>query len=140
MEFINKIPNFVRYIVAIPFGILCLIVGYYIGYFSQLYIASPDSLAIKIYNFLYQNGINVLVMIGGMNLILPKHRFKFTLIISVIFGFIGITGLGINIAYNNITISYIVGLILTILAFIYACYSTFNDEKENSTKNDDTVS
>lgn len=130
-DFIEKIPNWIRYILALPAGIVCLIIFYYIGYFANLYIASPDSWCIKFYTFFYNNGINVLIMMGVMNYILPNYQFKFTLVISVIFFALGFIGLGMNILIQNITVTYILGLVLTVIAFIYCCYCAYDIEIRN---------
>lgn len=130
-NFLNKLPNWLRYIVAIPIGIISLVVFYYIGYFSNLYIASPDSIYIKIYNFLYNNGINVIIMISVMNYVLPKYQFQFTLILSILFCGIAFTGLGMNILMQNITTFYIIGFLLTIISFIFCCYYTYKEYTMN---------
>lgn len=136
-DFLNKIPNWLRYILAVPIGIVCLYIVYFIGYFSNLYIASPDSLCIEIYKFIYSNCINVLVMISSMNFILPKYQFKFTLVISIIFCSIGFVGLGMNILMQNITVTYIIGLVLTMASFGFSCYHTFKKyPSTNQTKED----
>ena len=125
MEFVEKMPNWLRYIIAVPTGILTLVIFYYIGYFSNLYIASPDSLFMIIYSFLYNNGINVFEMIETMKFVLPRHQFKFTLIISIIFCSLGMIGLGMSFITNNITLSYIIGLVLTFVCFIVECCHTY---------------
>ncbi len=133
----NRFPNWLRYILAIPFGILCLYIGYYVGYFSNLYIASPDSWCVVVFNFVYNNGINVMVMISTMNWMLPKHQFKFTLVISIILCGLGLVGLGMSILMRSITIPYIVGLITTIICFIGMCcytYKEFEKDKEKQTE------
>lgn len=132
MSMIDKFPNWLRYILAIPFGILCLYIVYYMGYFSSRFIASPDSWLMIIYNFLYANGINVLVMMAGMNYMLPKYQFGFTLTVSLIFCSIGMIGLGMSIITKTVTVPYIIGLILTFIAFIYSCYVSFEDEEKNN--------
>lgn len=124
---LEKIPNWVRYVLAIPFGLVCWFVGYYIGYFSNLYVASPDSWAMKIYIFLYNNGINVLVMLGTMNYMLPKYHFQFTLVISIILSSIIMIGLGMSILVQNITISYILGIMLFFSCIAYCCYCAYKE-------------
>lgn len=137
---LKKIPNWLRYILAIPFGILCLYIGYYVGYFSNLYIASPDSWCMVVFNFVYNNGINVMVMISTMNWMLPKHQFKFTLVISIILCGIGLVGLGMSILMGSITIPYIIGLTTTIICFISMCCYTFKEfEKDKEKQNEKNV-
>ena len=132
MSFVEKMPSWLRYIIAIPIGIICLYLVYYVGYFSNLFIASPDSPIIKIYVFLYSNGINVLVMTTVMNFILPKHKFSFTLILAIIFCSLGMIGVGMNIVTGTLTVKNAIGLLLTILAFIYACYNAFEQDREET--------
>lgn len=131
MSIIEKMPNWLRYILAIPFGILCLIIVYYIGYFSNRLIASRDSWLIVIYNFLYANGINVIVMVTGMNCMLPKYQFGFTLTIAIIFCSLGMMGLGIGLITATVSVLDIIGVLLTLLAFIYACETTYKEEQQN---------
>lgn len=132
---LKKFPNWARYLLAIPFGLVCWFIGYYIGYFSNLYIASPDSIAMKIYIFLYNNGINVLVMLGTMNYMLPKYHFQFTLGISVVLSSITMIGLGMSILVQNITISYILGVLLFLGCIAYCCYCAYK-EHINEDKNE----
>lgn len=126
----NKIPNWLRYILAIPFGIICLILGYYIFYFSNRWVASPDSLMMKFCNYIYVNGINAMVLIFAMDKMLPKHQFKFALAVSIFFCSLGLIGLGMSVMIGNITVSNVVGTFLTIAAFIYSCYYTFKEFHE----------
>ena len=127
----EKIPNWLRYILAIPFGILSLFVVYYIGYFSNLYVASPDSIMMAVYDFTYSNFFNVIVMIYSMNYMLPKHQFKFTLVISILFCALGFVGLGMNILLGDITFIFILGFILNFVAFIICCVTTFNQYEKD---------
>lgn len=124
-EFVDKIPNWLRYILAIPVGLISIFLFYYIGHFSTRFVASEDSIAMWLFYFLYQNGINVIIMVTAMNYVLPKYQFKFTIVVSIIFCSLGMIGLGINIMTNSITIKYIIGLILTFGSFIYVCYHTY---------------
>lgn len=124
---LKSIPNWVRYLLAIPFGLACWFIGYYIGYFSNLYVASPNSLAMKVYIFLYNNGINVLVMLGAMNYMLPKYHFQFTLGISILLSSVTMLGLGMSILVQNITISYIFGVILFLGCIVYCCYCAYKE-------------
>ena len=126
----EKLPNWLRYILAIPFGFICLIIMYYICYFSNLWIASPDSLMIKFFNYIYNNGINAIVFIYAMDTMLPKHQFKFAVTISIIFCGIGMIGLGMSIMTGDITVSYLISLVFNIICFIYACYYTFKEYNE----------
>lgn len=124
-EFVDKIPNWLRYILAIPVGLISIFLFYYIGYFSTRFVASEDSIAMWLFYFLYQNGINVIVMVTAMNYVLPKYQFRFTIAVAIIFCSLGMIGLGISIMTNSITVKYIIGLILTFCSFIYACYHTY---------------
>jgi hypothetical protein len=134
----EKIPNWLRYTLAIPFGIVCSILGYYIIWFSNVLYASPDSLYMFLIDYLYNNCFNAVVLIYSMNYMLPKHQFKFTLVVSIIFCGLGFVGLGMSIIMQNITTSYIIGLILTFIAFIGSCCYTFNEypiQKQESINN-----
>ncbi len=126
-DFLDKMPNWLRYILAIPIALIAVILGYYIFYWSNLWVASPDSLMIIFCTFIYQNGLNVFVLIATMNYILPKHQIKFTLTISIIYCAIGFVGLGMVLLMGEITIPYIVGFITTLISFIISCVFTFKE-------------
>ena len=121
----EKLPNWLRYILAVPFGIFCCIIGYYIFWFSNAFYASPDSLYMTLIKYIYTNFFNVIVMIHSINYMLPKHHFKFTLVISIIFCGFGFFGLGISFLTQSITLSSIIGFLLTFVAFVGCCYHTF---------------
>ncbi len=135
-EWLEKGAKISKYILALPIGILAVILGYYIGYWSNLFIASADSIYMKLYNFLYYNCINVFVMIGVMNYILPNHQFIFTIVISIIFCIIGFIGLGMNIVIQNVSITYIIGIALTTISFIIACFYTYKEYNKNNKASD----
>lgn len=128
----KKLPNWLRYTLAIPFGLICSILGYYIVWFSNVLYASPDSLYMVLIDYMYNNCFNAIVLIYSMNCMLPKHQFKFTLVVSIIFCGLGFIGLGMSFLMQSITTSYIIGLILTFIAFIGSCCHTFYEYADNS--------
>ncbi len=134
-NFINKIPNWLRYILAIPVGLIAVIIGYYIFYWSNLWVASPDSLMMKFCTFIYQNGLNVFILIGVIVYIVPKHQIEFAIVLSIIFCSIGFVGLGMTILVGEITFSYIIGFTLTLISFIVNCLFVFKKYYSNETIN-----
>ena len=132
-EVIEKIPNWLRYILAIPFGIICSILIYYVGYFSNLWIASPDSLMIKFYDYIYSNVINILIFMITMSYMLPKHQFKFVLTISIIFCSLSLIVIGMAIVMNTITLQDLIGMILSIVASIWSCFYIYNEFSNQET-------
>lgn len=130
----EKIPNWLRYILAIPFGIVVNIAFYWIVYYSNLFFSHPESLYMLIIDFIYVNFINVFVIIGAMNSMLPKHQYKFTITLSIIGCLLSLFAITFG---DNEFFDY-VGIIGTMIAFIMVSYMTYNDypeEKKNTTKN-----
>lgn len=125
----EKIPNWLRYGLAIPFGLICGILGYYIYYLGNLWVASPDSLMMKFCNFIYSNCIIILVIVYAMNTMLPKHQFKFTLVVTILYCALGLVSLGILIITQSITWKFIVQLIMVIATTIYTNIHVFNEYK-----------
>ena len=82
----EKVPNWLRYIIAIPGGILGSILAYCIVNFSNLWIASPDSLMIKLWAWVYGNGVGILIALYFMDLILPKYKVQFNITLSLLYG------------------------------------------------------
>ena len=135
----EKLPNWLRYILAIPFGIVCSIIGYYFVWFSNVLFASPDSLYMVLIDYMYTNCFNVFVMIYSMNYMLPKHQFKFTVTLSIIYCSLCLFALGLVFTEMSYTWSDYLAFILTFGAFIYSCYYTFN-EYPTTTKQEKTTS
>lgn len=124
-DIFKVIPNWLRYILAIPFGIICMILGYYLFHISNLWVASPDSLMVIFLDFIYNNSLNAIVIILSMDLMLPKHQFVFALIVSIIFCAIGFMSFGITIITQTCSVIFIIELILELISFIYSCYYTY---------------
>lgn len=121
----NKIPNWLRYIISIPLGLIAVIICYLIGYWSNLYIASPDSIMMDLYTFIYQNCINTVVFFTTLCYILPKYQLQFVITISVLILMVGFVGLGMVIISNTVTVDYIIGFVLSVITFIVSCIYTF---------------
>lgn len=133
----NKVPNWLRYILSVPLGIVAVIIVYIIGYWSNLWVASPDSLMMQFFTFIYQNGINVFILIGTICYVLPKYQIQFTITISVLICALGFIGLGMSILLDNITVTYIIGFVLTFVSFILTCIYVFKQysKKQNNNTN-----
>lgn len=129
-EKINKMPNWLRYVLAIPFGIiLVILIGIVILISNSIY-SDIDSLWFQLITFLYKNGINVIVFFWGVNSMLPAHRFTITLIISIIFGIIYTFIEGMAFMVGNISLEYILAYIEIIICLIISCYYSFNKKFE----------
>lgn len=120
-DFFNKMPNWLRYVLAIPFGFICYLIGYYLFYFSWCWFASPDSIAVIIYNFAYVNCVGIVIFLYTMSLMLPKHQFAFSLILSIIYGALNFIGLGFYFFAESITLSLIIEIVLTTLTLVLDC-------------------
>jgi len=125
IEFITKWPNWLRYTLAIPFGIaLVIIFGLIIGISNLLYL-DPNSSMNYIINFAYANGINIIIFFWAINSMLPKYRFQITLTISILFGIFYCIVEGMSIITNNISLEYIIAFIEIIVCLIISCYMSF---------------
>lgn len=122
----EKIPNWLRYVLAVPYGLILVIISAFIIYFSNIMFADPDSLYFYLSNFIFRNGINVIIFFWGLNTALPNYRFKVTLVISIIFGLAYTLLQGISIARNTINLEYIIAYIEVIICLITSCYLSFN--------------
>lgn len=128
----ERIPNWLRYILAIPYGIVSYLIIYYIGYFSNLWIASPDSLMIRFYCYIYTNVIGTFIFMYAMISMLPKHQFKFAVVVSIILCALAFVGIGMSIMIGNVTYSDIIAIFLWVGSFIYSCYYIFKVFNSNS--------
>lgn len=122
----EKIPNWLRYLLAIPYGLLLVVISAGILTLSNLLFSDPNSLYFYISSFIFKNGLNIMIFFWGINMMLPNHRFKITLIISIIFGLAYTLLEGIGIAQNNISWIYIIAYIEVIISLIISCYLSFN--------------
>lgn len=127
-EKINNIPNWLRYILAIPYGILLVLFVFIILQISNSLYADSDSFWSLLLTFLFRNGINLIIFFYGLNVMLPNYKFKITLILSIAFGifytFIG----GMAYVTDNITIEYILADIEVISCLILSCYFSFTQK------------
>lgn len=129
-EKIEKIPIWLRYILAIPFGLLQTILFGLVNIISNSIYRDSNSLSAQLITFLYKNGINVIVFFYGINYMLPNHKFIITLIISVIFGIIYTFIEGMSFVIGNISLEYTLAYIEMIICLIVSCYLSFNKKFE----------
>lgn len=127
----RKIPNIWRYILAIPVGIIGVIVAFILMNISDLWISDPNSLYHTINIFIFRNFLNIIAFFYLMNYTLPKHQFKITLTLSIGFGIYYCMLMGIAYFNNITTWEYIVANILVISALIISCVIAFTQFKEN---------
>lgn len=126
----EKIPNWLRYIFALPYGLLISIIGFIIMRFSLLLFADPKSLYFAIISFIFKNGVNILLFFYGLNLMLPNHKFVITIIISIIFGLLYTFLEGMIVIANNISIEYTLAYIEVIISLIISCWLSYNKKYE----------
>ena len=126
----DRLPNWLRYILAIPYGIVLVIFVGFIIYISNLFFSDSNSLYTYIITFVYRNGINVIILFYGINNMLPNYKFKITLIISIIIGMIYSILQGMSIILGNLSIEYIIAYIELIFALILSCYFSFTKKFE----------
>jgi hypothetical protein len=129
-KYIEKIPSWLRYILAIPFGIIMVLFIALITLITQLLYADPNSLWITIISFIFANGINVIVFFYGLNIMLPKKKFVITLAISIIVGILYSISQGMSIVMNTITWEYIIAYILFMTCMGISCYMSYKGKFE----------
>ncbi len=129
-KYIEKIPNWLRYILAIPFGIIMVLFIALITLITQLLYADPNSLWITIISFIFANGINVIVFFYGLNIMLPKKKFVVTLVISIIVGILYSISQGMLIVMDTITWEYIIAYILFMTCMGISCYMSYKGKFE----------
>lgn len=126
-EYIEKMPNWLRYILSIPFGIICVIFVGTIIYISNLIFSDPNSIWTIISNFIFANGLNVIIFFYGFNLMLPDKKFTITLVLSIIIGITYSILQGISIGLNIISFEYILAYIIFITSLILSCYLSYKN-------------
>lgn len=124
----GKIPNWARYIIAIPAGLIAVIIVGFFVQFSNLLVSDPNSLNMNIVTFLYRNGVNAIVFFWAINYILPNHKFLITLIISIGFGIFYSIIEGMAIMQKTISLEYILAFIEFIACLIISCYLSFTSK------------
>ena len=127
----EKIPNWLRYIIAIPYGILLVIFMGITMHFTNLWFVEPDSFFMHLSTFVFRNGLNVIVFFWGLNTMLPKHRFIITLIISIIIGILYSAIQGASIMTNTMNLEYFLAFVEFMICLIISCYYSFNNKFED---------
>ena len=126
----DRLPNWLRYVLAIPYGIVLVVFVGFIIYISNLFFSDSDSLYTYIINFIYRNGVNIIILFYGINNMLPNYKFKITLILSIIIGIVYSVFLGMLIMLGDLSIEYIIAYILLIFTLILSCYFSFTEKFE----------
>lgn len=120
-SFIEKLPNWLRYIIAIPISIIGTMIVLFFINFSNMLFSDTNSLWYFIINFAVANFISVLVFFFCLNYILPKYEFTFTLVISILICFLITFLLVSTIITNALNFKDIIGLLLSIASCIISC-------------------
>lgn len=127
IDFINKIPNTLRYIISIPVSLIGVVLLYFIISLGNLLFSDPNSIWYLFTNFIIVNGLNVIIFFWIFNIILPKYRFKITLALSILLGIVICVIQGISIATNTLTTEYIIGCTITIISLIISCILSYKE-------------
>lgn len=119
---IEKIPNWIRYIIAIPVAILGVILA---GLFLMIFVfgyATPDSLIMQAFPYFYGSFANVFVFCYVLTYILPNYKFEITLGLSCLYVGILVMAIYMLNTFQMLYFSHSVELLLTIIACIISCY------------------
>ena len=84
----NKIPNWLRYILAIPAGIALAVVGSILTYISNRYVSDPNSWNMVFIRFVEPNIGMPMFFIVGVYVMLPNHKKVISGSISIILALI----------------------------------------------------
>lgn len=125
----EKIPNWLRYILAIPYGIVINILVYWAYYYSNLFFSHPESMYMLLIDYLYVNCVQIFVFFTCMCQMLPKHQFKFTITISILYCSVCIFALGFAFATQTLEYNWTdwLAVIISITSFVYSCYYINNE-------------
>lgn len=127
-DFPNNLPNWLRYILAVPCGIICTLFTTFIVQLSLNLYSEPDSLYYIFVSFVFANFASVIVFFYGMNIMLPKYQFVITLAISIVAGILFSIFLGIYIAYYRTFTVDIIGYIIYMIALVVSCVYSYKNK------------
>ena len=123
ITFIEKLPNWLRYILAIPFGILAYIVISFIILLGQSLFNDANSIWLTLISFIISNGISIIIFLNAVYFMVPNNKYKFTLVLAI-FIEIFCTILTFNVfTIANITLGTMLAYILfTICLVLSLCF------------------
>lgn len=119
---IEKIPNWLRYIIAIPASLIGTILIIMFINFNTMLFSDTNSLWYSAINFILANFVSVLVFFLCLNYILPKYKFIFTLILSILLLILIYCLLIFSTLSNNLSTQYVIGNILFSIGCVISCY------------------
>jgi len=137
MKFVERIPNTLRWILALPIALLFSYCVRYVSIVSlQLFLGHKLD-GTEIVYLSIDNILGIAVMISMVYIIVPKHKFISCLILSIIYGiFLSIASgfFFVESTYNDATLEmplwkYIYSLAVSIITIIYSCVAIYNHEK-----------
>lgn len=129
--FVEKIPDVLRYFLAIPFGIISIIVVYVFLYFIITYTSDPESLHVALFKFAFNNIFYVIIFLYAVNYMMPKYKNEMLIVLTTVLVLIAL--LGLFYSYNGYIDNdwYILGYIFLIITSIG---TTIYLRKENINK------
>lgn len=124
-EILKKIPNWARYILAIP-GALVFTIAVYLLNLLCIGYASPDSLIVQLLPWTFGSFVKIIAFCYGFVCILPKYQFELTIAASGLYiGFYFFVMLFLK-ATNNLNLGSIISFLLMITACIIGCYVSYS--------------
>lgn len=97
----NKIPNWLRYILAIPAGVALAVVGSILTYISNRYVSDPHSWNMVFIRFVEPNIGMPMFFIVGIYVMLPNYKKVISGSISIILALICIAELFLPMSTYN---------------------------------------
>lgn len=137
MKFIEKIPNALRWVLALPVALLFSYCARYVSIISvQLFLGHRLNGTELIYHSL-DNIMGIAVLICVFYLMIPKYKFISCLVVSIAVGIIVSISLGfVLLAYihsdpvlNMPLWKYIYSFVAAIITIVYSCVTIYRNEK-----------
>lgn len=137
MKFVEKMPNALRWILALPIAIFCSYSLRYITIISAQLLLHQRFTGSEILFLSIDNILGVVALISIIYLVVPKYKLGTSVIVSTIFAIILFFTYGtIFIGYkNNPSIlemplwKYIYSFVAAIISVIYSCFMIYKNEK-----------
>lgn len=127
-NFIKRMPNWLRYLLALPLSILSIIPIDIIIFISNWLYSDINSVWYFISNFIVANVLNILIFFFSLNYILPKYKFGVTVTFNAILVVL-IFLLLISSMYNyTLDFKTFIGLVLNAIACIISCYYSYKNK------------
>lgn len=133
----NKIPNWLRYILAIPAGIVVAVAGSILTYISNRYVSDPNSWNMVFIRFVEPNIGMPMFFIVGVYVMLPNHKKVISGTISIILALICMAELFLHMSMYDTFGVMATAVTLLIMAVILPKDKDENEQSSEAVQSDD---